>query len=52
MCDVKRCRQDMSVKVLGVELCDPDYEKHCNGVELDTHKGLLTFCSGAVILKG
>ena len=51
MCDVKRCRKERTITVLNAQLCDDHYEKHCEGVELDTHKGFLTFCSGATVLQ-
>lgn len=50
MCEVKGCRKERTITVLGVGLCDKHYLQHCDGEDLDTKHGLLTFRSGSAVL--
>ena len=49
-CDVKKCRAEQEIIVLGVGLCDKHYLSFCNGTDLDTRKGTLAHCSGTAVL--
>jgi hypothetical protein len=51
MCDVLYCRNESTITVLGVSLCDEHYWEHCDGLDLKTRKGLLTFSEGATVVK-
>ena len=42
-CDVKSCRGESEIKVLGVDLCDGCWTLHTDNKPLLTLKGLLTF---------
>lgn len=42
-CDVKKCRGESEIIVLGVELCDDCWILHTQNKPLLTLKGLLTF---------
>ena len=52
MCEVKCCRKETALTCIGVELCQHHYEQHCEGLDLITTKGLLSFCSGVAVLLG
>ena len=50
-CEVKNCRNSYDINMLGVKICNGDFEKFCDGNELNTKQGVLSHCQGTAVLR-